>query len=234
MQMSVTQAVAAIFFGNAPTWYKQAIVTFLIINPILFMFNPYAAGWALVLEFIFTLAMALKCYPPQLEGLLLIQAMFIGMTTPGHIKHEMVVSIEVILLLVFMVAGIYFMKGLLLYLYTKLLIKLKNKMVLSVAFASACALLPLFLGAFTLVAVIITVYLGFYSIYHKVASDKHFHCEHDHSHENEVPSLHREEFRPFLRNLMMHAGKGSAIGGVMTMLGEPQNLIIAYKARWDF
>ncbi len=65
MQMSVTQAVAANFLGKAPTWYKQAIVAFLIINPILSVIIPSVAGWALVLESIFTLAMALKCYPLQ-------------------------------------------------------------------------------------------------------------------------------------------------------------------------
>jgi NhaB family Na+:H+ antiporter len=126
MQMSVPQTVAANFLVKAPTWYKQAIVAFLIISPILFIINPYAAGLALVLEFIFTLTMALKCYPLQPGGLLLMEAMFIGMTTPEHMKHEMVVNIEVILLLVFMVAGIYVMKGLLLYIFTKRLIKLKN------------------------------------------------------------------------------------------------------------
>ncbi|MCF2946625.1 sodium/proton antiporter NhaB [Paraglaciecola aquimarina] len=237
MQMSLPQAIAANFLGKAPSWYKQAIIAFLIINPILFIVNPYIAGWALVLEFIFTLAMALKCYPLQPGGLLLMEALFIGMTTPEHMKHEMVVNIEVILLLVFMVAGIYFMKDLLLFLFTKLLLKLKNKIALSIAFAAACAFLSAFLDALTVVAVIITVGLGFYSIYHKVASGKDFHAEHDHSQDEEVPHLSRddlENFRAFLRNLMMHAGVGTALGGVMTMVGEPQNLIIADKAGWDF
>jgi NhaB family Na+:H+ antiporter len=166
-----------------------------------------------------------------------MEAMFIGMTTPEHMKHGMVVNIEVILLFVVMVAGIYFMKGLLLYLFTKLLIKLKNKTALSIAFAAACAFLSAFLDALTVVAVIITVGLGFYSIYHKVASGKDFNSDHDHSHDEEVPSPSRndlEDFRAFLRNLMMHAGVGTALGGVMTMVGEPQNLIIADKAGWDF
>ncbi|MEA7547023.1 sodium/proton antiporter, partial [Salmonella enterica subsp. enterica serovar Anatum] len=34
--------------------------------------------------------------------------------------------------------------------------------------------------------------------------------------------------------LMMHAGVGTALGGVMTMVGEPQNLIIAKAAGWHF
>ncbi len=33
---------------------------------------------------------------------------------------------------------------------------------------------------------------------------------------------------------MMHAGVGTALGGVMTMVGEPQNLIIAKHLEWDF
>ncbi|SPW21634.1 Sodium/proton antiporter nhaB [Cronobacter sakazakii] len=33
---------------------------------------------------------------------------------------------------------------------------------------------------------------------------------------------------------MMHAGVGTALGGVMTMVGEPQNLIIAHAAGWSF
>jgi Na+/H+ antiporter len=39
-----------------------------------------------------------------------------------------------------------------------------------------------------------------------------------------------EQFRAFLRSLLMHAGVGTALGGVMTMVGEPQNLIIAKSA----
>ena len=71
------------FLGNSATWYKQTILAFLILNPILYFYvNPYVAGWVLVLEFIFTLAMALKCYPLQPGGLLAIEAVAVGMTSP--------------------------------------------------------------------------------------------------------------------------------------------------------
>jgi NhaB family Na+:H+ antiporter len=43
-----------------------------------------------------------------------------------------------------------------------------------------------------------------------------------------------DRFRAFLCSLLMHAGVGSALGGVMTMVGEPQNLIIASQAEWGF
>ncbi len=79
--------------------------------------RSFIAGWLLVVEFIFTLAMALKCYPLQPGGLLAIEAVLIGMTSAEQVKHELVANIEVLLLLVFMVAGIYFMKQLLLYVY---------------------------------------------------------------------------------------------------------------------
>ncbi len=112
MPMSLGNAFIKNFLGKAPDWYKVAIIAFLIINPIVFFFiNPFLAGWLLVVEFIFTLAMALKCYPLQPGGLLAIEAIAIGMTSPGQVKHELVANIEVLLLLVFMVAGIYFMNG---------------------------------------------------------------------------------------------------------------------------
>ena len=236
MQTSLPMALYKNFLGHAPDWYKKTIVAFLIANPFLFMADPYVAGWVLVVQFIFTLAMALKCYPLQPGGLLLIEAMFIGMTSPDHMMHEIEVNLEVLLLLVFMVAGIHFMKDLLLFLFTKLVIRVKNKLVLSLSFIIASAFLSAFLDALTVVAVIIAVGLGFYTIYHKVASGKEFHHDHDHTDDGnvELGSNDLEDFRAFLRNLMMHSAVGTALGGVMTMVGEPQNLIIADKASWGF
>ena len=49
--------------------------------------------------------------------------------------------------------------------------------------------------------------------------------------------MHREDldqFRAFLRNLMMHAAIRTALGGVCTIVGEPQNLLIAKEAGWEF
>ncbi|WP_416308109.1 sodium/proton antiporter NhaB [Neptunicella sp. SCSIO 80796] len=237
MQQSMASALFKNFLGQAPGWYKKFIIACLILNPVIFQINPYIAGWALVLEFIFTLAMALKCYPLQPGGLLVLEAVAIGMTSPNHIKLEIVTNIEVVLLLIFMVAGIFFMKDLLLHLFTRLLIKVKSKVLLSLAFTFAAAFLSAFLDALTVVAVIIAVATGFYSIYHKVASGKDYHHDHDHTHDENVASLNRDDldaFRAFLRNLMMHASVGTALGGVMTMVGEPQNLIIADKATWNF
>jgi NhaB family Na+:H+ antiporter len=233
MQQSVMSAFYKNFLGNSPEWYKLAIISFLVINPILFFYvDPYVAGWALVIEFIFTLAMALKCYPLQPGGLLAIEAIAIGMTSPAHVKHELMINFEVILLLIFMVAGIYFMKSLLLFLFTKIVTKIRSKIVVSLLFCFSGAFLSAFLDALTVIAVIISVGLGFYSVYHKAASIGEDH-PHDNPDDDDIKS-DLQSFRGYLRNLLMHAGVGTALGGVCTIVGEPQNLIIGQQAGWDF
>lgn len=238
MSASIGNAFFSNFLGKAPNWYKMSIIAFLIINPIVFFFiDPFLAGWLLVVEFIFTLAMALKCYPLQPGGLLAIEAIAIGMSSAEQVKHELVANIEVLLLLIFMVAGIYFMKQLLLFIFTKILLTIRSKILLSVSFCVTAAFLSAFLDALTVVAVIISVAVGFYSIYHKVASGVAFDDEHNHTSDENIPSsamADLNEYRAFLRSLLMHAGVGTALGGVMTLVGEPQNLIIAEQASWSF
>ncbi len=48
-------------------------------------------------------------------------------------------NLEVLLLLMFMVAGIYFMKQLLLFIFTRLLLTIRSKTLLSLAFCVAAA-----------------------------------------------------------------------------------------------
>ena len=236
MEMSTGRALFRNFLGQSPNWYKLTLLTFLVINPLIFLFvSPFVAGWMLVAEFIFTLAMALKCYPLLPGGLLAIEAVFIGMTTPDHVRAEIASNLEVLLLLIFMVAGIYFMKQLLLLVFTKLLLGIRSKILLSLAFCIAAAFLSAFLDALTVVAVVISVAVGFYDIYHRVAStgDLEDGIQDDTQLDSDTRST-LEQFRAFLRSLMMHAGVGTALGGVMTMVGEPQNLIIAKNAGWHF
>jgi NhaB family Na+:H+ antiporter len=105
-------------------------------------------------------------------------------------------------------------------------------------FCAASALLSAFLDALTVVAVAVTVGTGFYEVYHRVASGKtHVAPQHDAASDEQVQVLHRQDleaFRGFLRSLMMHGAIGTAIGGVMTQVGEPQNLLIADQAGWNF
>ena len=236
--ISLGQAFTKNFLGQSPTWYKMAIVGFLIANPILVLTTgPFITGWILIGEFIFCLAMALKCYPLQPGGLLAVEAVVIGLTTPAAVYHETEANFPVIMLLMFMVAGIYFLKELLLFTFTKLLLTVRSKVILSLLFSVLAAVLSAFLDALTVTAVVITVAEGFYLVYHKIASGKQYHDEHDHSEDRQVGELAREdlvEFRGFLRSLMMHAAIGTALGGVMTLVGEPQNLLIAKIAGWEF
>jgi len=238
MTYTIAEALRNNFLGHSPVWYKLTILGFLILNPILVLtLGPFIAGWVLVIEFIFTLAMALKCYPLQPGGLLAVEAIIIGMATPEMVYHEAVVNFPVIMLLMFMVAGIYFLREMLLYTFTKILLGVRSKILLSLMFSFAAAFLSAFLDALTVIAVIITVASGFYGVYHKVASGKHFDHSYDPGQDDEVIELHRADlaqFRSFLRNLMMHGAVGTALGGVTTLVGEPQNLLIGEIMGWHF
>jgi NhaB family Na+:H+ antiporter len=237
MVYTLAEAFRQNFLGNSPDWYKTTIIGFLILNPILFVINPFLAGWVLILEFIFTLAMALKCYPLQPGGLLAVEAVILGMATPEMVFLEAEHNFPVIMLLMFMVAGIYFLREMLLFTFTKILLGVRSKILLSLLFSLTAAFLSAFLDALTVTAVIITVAVGFFSVYHKVASGKKFDHDHDATTDDEVVELHREDlenFRAFLRSLMMHGAVGTALGGVTTLVGEPQNLLIAEVMDWDF
>ena len=238
--------IQKLFLGDAPGWYKSTILGFLLFNPILLVIlnitSPEQAGfilgWILLLQFIFTLAMALKCYPLQPGGLLAIEALILGLTSTDTVYYEIQQNLKVILLLVFMVAGIYFMKNLMLTIFTKLLLGIRSKTLLSFLFCISAAVLSAFLDALTVTAVLIGVMVGFYRIYHAVISGNNFadenHNYKDNSNINSLNANELEEFKGFLRDLVMHGAVGTALGGVCTTVGEPQNLLIAGKAGWDF
>ncbi len=255
-QLTVAQAFLQNFLGNAPLWYKHTIIGFLLLNPVVLAINPYVAGWLLLCEFLFTLVMSLRCYPLQPGGLLAIQAIAIGMTTPAQVYEEVVRGFDVILLLIFMVAGVYFLKDLLLYMVTKLVIGIRSRMLLMLSFTSVTVMLSAFLDALTGIAIIITVAKGFYDVYHRVASGR---AEASAVILTSVPPQRGEDseqvqavlkatsiewdllqledleqFRAFLRSLVMHGAVATALGGVMTLVGEPQNLLIGSLAGWDF
>ena len=238
MPTTVMNAFSHNFLGSTPNWYKKTIIGFLIANAIFVLtLGPVITSWFLIVEFIFTLAMALKCYPLQPSGLLAIEALLLGLASPETVYEEALHNFPVILLLMFMVAGIYFMKDLLLFVFTKILLGVKSKVTLSLLFSIVSAVLSSFLDALTVTAVLISVAVGFYSVYHKVASGKNFNTSHDPGKDDEVRANHREDlesFRAFLRSLLMHGAVGTALGGVCTVVGEPQNLLIAKVAGWEF
>ncbi len=239
MSHTIAQSFGRAFLGQAPDWYKLTILGFLLVNPVLMLLlGPTVTGWVLLGQFIFTLAMALRCYPLQPGGLLAIQAVLIGLTTPESVYEEVTSAFPVILLLIFMVAGIYFLRDLLLFVFTRLILRVRSREMLALLFCGVSALLSAFLDALTVVAVAVTVGMGFYEVYHRVASGKtHTTPHHDSAQDQDVQVLHcdtLEQFRGFLRALMMHGAVGTAIGGAMTQVGEPQNLLIAEHAGWSF
>ena len=239
MAITLGKAFGNNFLGNAPHWYKLSILAFLALNPlVLYAFGPFIAGWLLIAEFIFTLAMALKCYPLPAGGLLAFEAVFLGLTSPQSVYHEAEQNFEVILLLIFMVAGIYFMKEILQSTFTRILVYVRSKVIISLMFCFAGAFLSAFLDALTVTAVIIAVGYGFYNVYHRYASGRDLKCDHDLcsdalvDKENDRKDL--LQFRSFLRNIIMHGAVGTALGGVCTLVGEPQNLLIASEMGWHF
>jgi len=234
MPRTLPRAFLANLLGNAPDWYKLTIAAFLIANPILLVTaGPFVTGWLLIAEFIFTLAMALSCYPLPAGGLLALEAVVLGMTSPAALYDEAAHNFPVILLLIFMVAGIYFMKDMLQYAFTKILIRVRSKIVLSLLFCFAGAFLSAFLDALTVTAVIIAVAYGFYEVYHRHASAGKARLG-DEAGLDEPSRRDLKQFRGFLRNLMMHGAVGTALGGVCTLVGEPQNLLIAHEMGWHF
>ncbi len=223
------------FLGNSPRWFKLTMIGFLIFNVFsLFVFGKTITAWLFIGEFIFTLAMALKCYPLQSGGLLAIQAIVLNLTTAEHAYHEVEANLEVILLLVFMVAGIYFMKPLIMYIFSKVFTKIKSKMILSSLFVILAAVLSAFLDALTVTAVLISVAVGFYGVYHKIHSGESDYDQSGVLDRKELSGETLEQFRSFLRSLIMHGVVGTALGGVMTIVGEPQNLLIGKRLGWEF
>ncbi|MBG0788919.1 MAG: sodium/proton antiporter NhaB [Desulfovibrionaceae bacterium] len=238
MRTSYANAFVGNLLGHAPRWYKATFILFLLVNPILVITaGTFAAGWALIGEFIFTLAMALKCYPLSPGGMLALEAVVLGMTSPDAVYNEALANFEVLLLLIFMVAGIYFMKDLLQFTFTRILVTIRSKLLISQLFCIAGALLSAFLDALTVTAVIIAVAYGFYNVYHRYVSGKGYQDEHDLCDDGQCRSFDRDDlmrFRGFLRNLMMHGAVGTALGGVCTLVGEPQNLLIGAEMGWHF
>lgn len=227
------------FLGRAPAWYKLTIVAFLVINPLLlWLAGPFITGWLVVAQVIFTLAMAIKCYPLQPGGLVVLEAVVIGLASADAVAKEVMANFSVLLLLMFMVAGIYFMKDLLLAIFTRLLVGVRDKRALAMAFSITAAVMSAFLDALTVMAVVIAVGGGFWRVYLHVRVHGTPPPRDDAHHGGAVALPPDDEdlqgFRAFLRDLLMHAAVGTALGGACTLVGEPQNLLIGSIMNWDF
>lgn len=85
----------------------------------------------------------------------------IGMAKSETVYHEAWNNFQVILLLIFMVTGIYFLKDLLLFIVPKILLQVRSKTKLALLFCGMGAFLSAFLDALSVTAVLIAVAVGF-------------------------------------------------------------------------
>jgi len=224
------------FLGNSPNWFKLSILVFLVLCfPLKMIVGTTVLGWMFLAMFILTLAMALKCYPLQSGGLLGLAILALGLTSPETVWHEIQSNLGVLALLIFMVSFIYFMKPLLTFVFAKLIMKVQSKWILSLMFSIMAAFLSAFLDALTVTAVLITVFVALHGVYEGVQSSEGTDFDEDGiSDQQQLGGDTLEEFKAFIRSLVMHGAVGTALGGVTTMVGEPQNLLIADKMGWNF
>lgn len=229
--------VLASFMGGAPRVYKLTLLAALVVNVVLWTASPVVAAWAVIIEFIATLALAIKCHPLAPGGLLAIEALLLGLTSADSVYRETVSGLPIILLLLFMVSAIAFMEQLLVEVFTRLLTGVRSPTVLALLFCLVSAVLSAFLDALTVLAVIIIVATGFYRIYVMIAAGAGADAHGELPDDERLPVHSRaelEQFRAALRGLLMHAAVGTALGGACTLVGEPQNLLIGHVMGWDF
>lgn len=105
----------------------------------LFLCRPLCGWLGIGSRIYFYLSNGIKMLSITTGGLLAIEAVAIGMTSASQVLHEIEANLEVLLLLVFMVAGIYFMKQLLLFGFTKIITKVRSKILVSLMFCLASA-----------------------------------------------------------------------------------------------
>jgi len=225
------------FLGHTPDWYKKFVLAALVLNVVFyFTLGSLITSWIILAEFIGTLAMALKCFPLQPGGLLALQALALQLTDTHVVYEEVVHGLPVILLIIFMVAGVHFLREMLFRVINKVLLGIRSRVVMNVVTIVVVAILSAFLDALTILAVLIAIATSFYDVYEKVVSRVGYHDDPDPD-DGHIDELHREDldkFRAFLRGLLMHGAVGTAIGGVCTLVGEPENIVIGNAAGWDF
>jgi NhaB family Na+:H+ antiporter len=233
----VSKTILSSFLGKSPLWYKQTIIGFLVLNVLLyFTAGPLATSWVILSQFIFTLAMALKCFPLQPGGLLAIQMLFLGLTDAETVYREVEHGLPVLLLVIFMVAGVHFLREMLFRLINHVLLGIRSRILLNFATISLAALLSAFLDALTVLAVLAATATGFYEVYNRAISRTGYHddSDPDDAYIDTVQRKDLDDFRSMLRGVLMHGAVGTTLGGIFTLVGEPQNIMIGNEAGWSF
>ena len=98
------------------------------------------------------------------------------------------------------------------------------------------SVLSAFLDALTILAILVALTMTFYHVYErtitKVGREPGLPSDDSHIEESHLQDL--EAFRGYLRGLLMHGAVATAIGGVSTLVGEPENIVIGSHTGWDF
>eukprot|EP01052_Picozoa_sp_SAG31_P020742 SAG31_NODE_1573_length_7850_cov_1.757193_6_plen_366_part_00 len=170
--ISLPAAIAANFMGAAPVPYKVLICAIMVFNAVLrFGVGKQTAAWAVLIEFLATLALSPYHLPLQSGGLIMVQAFLLQLVTTDTFQRQVVVNLNVLLLVAFMVASIHYLKNLLLWLFTNILVRFESKIGLSVATMVVTALLSGFLDALSVIAVLVSVCTGVLGVYYHVVEN---------------------------------------------------------------
>lgn len=226
------------FMGHAPVWYKLGLVLCLVANfGIYAAFGPFVTGWVILMQFIATLALALKSFPLLPGGLLFLQTILLGLVPLEMVNEEIAHNLPILFLVLFVVTAVNFLKDLLALAFMKAVLLIRSELLLALFFLLLPAVLSALLDALTVMAVVLTVFMSLYGIFHRFASERGQHEDHDPTNDATVREEHRAElnqFRAALRRLVMLAAIGTMLGGIMTLIGEPQNLLIGEVMGWHF
>ncbi len=210
--------------------FKLIMIAFLAINPLLLhTIGPFWTSIAMLLQFLFLLFRSTMVYPAITGGLLVAEAIILKLVSTESIWHEWIASFDVFMLVLFMVAAVSYLKQFMTYAFINLLVKVSSKTNLSLIVCCSAALLSAFLDALTVTAVLITVVSQLYDIVLNFRAGQTYGDsvnEHTDVELREALGPQINNYRQFLRSIMIHGLIGTALGGVMTMVGEPQNVML--------
>lgn len=220
------------FLGNANEKYKYTIFLFIVTNFILsYIVSYFIIGWIILIEFIFILVTSLQCYPLLAGGIIILQSVFIGLVNIKNLENIFFEHQKIIFFAIFMMSSIKFLKKILLLIFTKILLCVNSKIYLSLSYFMISAFFSAFLDALTVIMIIIVVTEEFYQVYLNKMDvlQNQYKCDLENKNKKTI-----KQFRAFLRNLVMQAAIGSTLGGSVTRIGEPQNMLISEVMHWSF
>jgi NhaB family Na+:H+ antiporter len=192
-----------------------------------------AAGWILIGCVVCTFTMAHKVFPLAAAGTLTIFGLFLGLTSVHAWEHEIEGNLKVLLLIACMVPAIHFFRELLEVGFTALLLKFQGKVALSLSFFLFGAVTSAFFDALTVAAMALAALGGMYLTYESVKHAANMAAASD-SRERDIHHAELDNFRSFLRQLLMALLVGTMCGGLCTLVGEPQNYQVGEMMKWDF